>query len=293
MTITGLVNQKLLIQNEYLVAENRILRSHLPKCLLLNDPQRSTLAGIGKRMGRRALSEVSMVAKPETILSWYRRLVAQIEAAQEHWPSATCPRSRGPRCPDGERELRLGLFRFRPDGRKHSPASRHCSGTEAEPDDSAGEPTSARGRNDETSRHGVDGADGAQCSRSGIRVPANPTLCSARPRYQVLREFSIHSGGRGSEVPHPTGAQPEPERVRGALGAIRETGMSSQVSSVRRSSLRRALNEYLAHFHGERNHQGKGNVLLFPDTHSTDGDAPTIRRTARLGGLLNYYRRAA
>ena len=66
--VTGLVNQKLLLQNEYLVAENRILRSHLPKRLRLNDPQRSTLAEIGKRLGRKALSEIAIVAKPETIL---------------------------------------------------------------------------------------------------------------------------------------------------------------------------------------------------------------------------------
>jgi putative transposase len=29
--VTGLVNQQLLLQNEYLIAENRILRSHLPR----------------------------------------------------------------------------------------------------------------------------------------------------------------------------------------------------------------------------------------------------------------------
>jgi transposase InsO family protein len=58
-------------------------------------------------------------------------------------------------------------------------------------------------------------------------------------------------------------------------------------------SLRRALGEYLAHFHGERNHQGKGNVLLFPERASTNFDSPEITRTPRLGGLLNYYKRAA
>ena len=41
---TGLVNQRLLLQNEYLAVENRILRSHLPTRLRLSDPQRSTLA---------------------------------------------------------------------------------------------------------------------------------------------------------------------------------------------------------------------------------------------------------
>src|SRR5215467_3168660 len=75
--VTGIVNQRLLLQNEYLVAENRILRSHLPKRLRLSDGQRSTLAEIGKRLGRNALGEVACVAKPDTILAWYRRLIAQ------------------------------------------------------------------------------------------------------------------------------------------------------------------------------------------------------------------------
>jgi putative transposase len=74
--VTGLVNQKLLLQNEYLAAENRILRAHLPAGLRLSDPQRSTLAEIGKRLGRFALQQVACVAKPDTILAWYRRLVA-------------------------------------------------------------------------------------------------------------------------------------------------------------------------------------------------------------------------
>ena len=47
--VTGLVNQELLLNNEYLVAENRILRAHLPTRLRLSDPERSTLAEIGKR----------------------------------------------------------------------------------------------------------------------------------------------------------------------------------------------------------------------------------------------------
>ena len=37
--VTGMVNQQLLLQNEYLAAENRILRSHLPKRLRLTDEQ--------------------------------------------------------------------------------------------------------------------------------------------------------------------------------------------------------------------------------------------------------------
>lgn len=75
--VTGLVNQELLLQNEYLAAENRILRAHLPTRLRLSNPERSTLAEIGKRLGRKALAQVACVAKPDTILAWYRRLVAQ------------------------------------------------------------------------------------------------------------------------------------------------------------------------------------------------------------------------
>jgi hypothetical protein len=75
--VTGLVNQELLLRNEYLTAENRILSAHLPSRLRLSDPERSTLAEIAKRLGRKALKEIARVAKPDTILTWYRRLVAQ------------------------------------------------------------------------------------------------------------------------------------------------------------------------------------------------------------------------
>ena len=75
--VTGFVNQQLLLQNEYLVAENRILRAHLTSRLRLSDPERSTLAEIGKRLGRKALKDVACVAKPDTILAWYRRLIAK------------------------------------------------------------------------------------------------------------------------------------------------------------------------------------------------------------------------
>jgi hypothetical protein len=71
------VNQDLLLRNEYLIAENRILRGHLPMRLGLADPERVTLAEIAKRLGRKALKEVAQVAKPDTILAWYRRLIAQ------------------------------------------------------------------------------------------------------------------------------------------------------------------------------------------------------------------------
>src|SRR5437870_8311630 len=82
--VTGLVNQRLLLQNEYLVAENRILRSRFPARMRLSDPERSTLAEIGKRLGRTALQQVACVAKPDTILAWYRRLIARKFDGSQH-----------------------------------------------------------------------------------------------------------------------------------------------------------------------------------------------------------------
>ena len=58
--------------------------------------------------------------------------------------------------------------------------------------------------------------------------------------------------------------------------------------------LRRALSEYLVHFHRERNHQGKGNVLLFPLTRQSGPSSErSVRCRERLGGLLKYYHREA
>jgi hypothetical protein len=60
------------------------------------------------------------------------------------------------------------------------------------------------------------------------------------------------------------------------------------------ASLRRALGEYLTHFHHERNHQGKGNVVLFPLNRqpAPGSDRPVCCRE-RLGGLFKYYHREA
>jgi putative transposase len=82
--VTGMVNQQLLLQNEYLIAENKILRLHLPARVRLTDPQRATLAAIGKRLGRQALAHVASVAKPETILAWYRKVIAQKFDGSKH-----------------------------------------------------------------------------------------------------------------------------------------------------------------------------------------------------------------
>ena len=57
-------------------------------------------------------------------------------------------------------------------------------------------------------------------------------------------------------------------------------------------SLRRALSEFVEHYHAERNHQGRGNLLLFPRGTQICRDGP-VQCRERLGGLLCYYHQEA
>jgi putative transposase len=75
--VTGTVDQELLARNEYLAAENRILKHQLKGRLKLSDAERATLGEIGHGLGRKVLGEVATVARPDTVLAWYRKLVAR------------------------------------------------------------------------------------------------------------------------------------------------------------------------------------------------------------------------
>jgi putative transposase len=75
--MTGTVDQELLLRNEYLAAENRILRGQVKGRLKLSDAARAKLGEIGHRLGRKALGEVATAALPDTILAWYRGLIAR------------------------------------------------------------------------------------------------------------------------------------------------------------------------------------------------------------------------
>jgi putative transposase len=75
--ITGTVDQELLLRNEYLVTENRILRHQTKGRIRLSDGERKALADNGQKLGKQALQEVANILKPDTILGWHRTLVAQ------------------------------------------------------------------------------------------------------------------------------------------------------------------------------------------------------------------------
>jgi hypothetical protein len=64
--ITGTVDQELLLLNEYLVTENRMLRHQITGRVRLTDAERKTLAELGYKLGKQALAEVPTIVKPAT-----------------------------------------------------------------------------------------------------------------------------------------------------------------------------------------------------------------------------------
>jgi putative transposase len=58
-------------------------------------------------------------------------------------------------------------------------------------------------------------------------------------------------------------------------------------------ALQHALTEYTTHYHAERPHQGKGNVILMSTAHPSQSHHDRVRCHERLGGLLKYHHRDA
>src|SRR5258708_35642658 len=102
--VTGTVDQELLAWNEYLAAENRILKVQLNGRLKLSDAERGVLGEIGHRLGRKVLADVATIARPATILGWYRKLVAR---------KVDCSKARqepgGPRVNSEGEEIIIGI----------------------------------------------------------------------------------------------------------------------------------------------------------------------------------------
>jgi putative transposase len=61
---------------------------------------------------------------------------------------------------------------------------------------------------------------------------------------------------------------------------------------ISEASLRRAVREFMAHYHAERNHQGLGNRLISAERSSAPAHRPVERRV-RLGGMLSFYHYAS
>ena len=78
LLFAGWVNRQQQAVIDYLLEENRVLRAaHGPRRLRLTDDQRRRLAVKGKALGRRRLAGIVGIVTPDTILRWYRTLVAK------------------------------------------------------------------------------------------------------------------------------------------------------------------------------------------------------------------------
>jgi putative transposase len=346
--VTGMVNQQILLQNEYLVAENRILRAHLPTRLRLTDRQRSTLAEIGKRLGRKALQQVAGVARPDTILAWYRKLIAQKFDGSKY--------RRYPGRPAVGREVTELVLRVAREntawGYDRIAGALNNLGHRIS-DQTVGNILRRFGlapapkRSQQTSW--------ADFIRSHMAVLAGIDFFTVEvltwhglQTYYVL--FFLHLETRRVTVAgitrHPTEqwmvqmARNATDEIDGVFRSIRfvlhdrdtkfcasfratlrsgaveplllparspnlnafaerwvrsiKTECLSKLVLFGETSLRRATTQFLEHYHSERNHQGKANLLLFPaPVEHRASDLATIRCRERLGGLLKYYCRAA
>jgi len=78
LLVSGWVNRHQQAVIDYLLEENRVLRAaHGARRLCLTDDQRRRLAVKGKVLGRRRLADIAGIVTPDTILRWYRKLVAK------------------------------------------------------------------------------------------------------------------------------------------------------------------------------------------------------------------------
>jgi transposase InsO family protein len=347
--ITGSVDQELRLRNEYLVAENRILRQQIKGRVRLSDGERKTLAELGKRLGKQALADVASLVTPETIVAWHRKLIAQKfdGSGQRKTPGR----------PLVDAELEALVVRLAQENRSWGydrivGALKHLGYTIS--DQIVG---------NILKRHGIPPAPERKKTTTWqefIRTHLDVLVATdffttevwtaaGLVTYYVL--FFIHLASRKIHVagvtPHPdqrwmtqiarnvTMADwgvlepgqyllhdrdgkycPTFQRTIAAAGVtrvrlpprspnlnayaerwvrlVKEEALSQLILFGERS-LRHALAEYVTHFHQERPHQGRDNVVLVPasaQAQVTKRGSP-IRCRERLGGLLKYYDREA
>src|SRR6267142_943169 len=302
--VTGLVNQELLLQNEYLAAENRILRAHLPSRLQLSDPERCTLAEIGKRLGRKRLKPVACTAKPDTILAWYRRLIAR------RFDGSRCRAYPGrPRVESAMEELLVRFARENSDwgydrivgalANLGHQLSDQTVGNILRRHDIAPAPKRSQTTTwKEFIRRHMDACWMQQVARNatledtGYLKGCRYVLHDRDKKFCVDFRDTLAAGGV-SCVALPARSPNLNCYAERWVRSVKSECLSKLIL-FGESSVRRALTNFCTHYHSERNHQGKDNTLLFPraDPPGSPGRG-TVRCQERLGGLLRYYDREA
>jgi hypothetical protein len=106
--VTGLGNQALLLENEYLAAENRILHAHLPARLRRSDPELCTVAEIGQSPGESGLCRQTR-HHPGLVLAAHRPQVRWLPMRYISWPTPDFSGGGGTGGSLRPRELGVGL----------------------------------------------------------------------------------------------------------------------------------------------------------------------------------------
>jgi hypothetical protein len=86
------LNDHMRLRNEYLAAENRILRNQIDGRLRLTDSERKERAVMGAKLGKKALADIATLAQPDTILAWNRKFANQKVVTAERPKSVGRPR---------------------------------------------------------------------------------------------------------------------------------------------------------------------------------------------------------
>ena len=346
--ITGTVDQELLLCNEYLAAENRILKAQLKTPLRLTDAERMTLAEIAHRLGRKALEDVANVVKPDTLLGWYRRLIARkfdgsksrrypgrprIDDEIEQWVVRMAKENSdwgydrivGAMANLGYRlsDQTVGNILHR-NGISPAPARKRTTtwadfirvhmAVLAGTDFFSVEVLTLRGLVTyyvlffirlESRRVEVAGITQHPNEAWMKQIARNVTMdewgfldnCSylihdRDTKYcQSFRD--IVESGDVRMLPLPARSPNLNAFAERWVKSVKDECLSKLIL-FGEASLRRTLREYVVHYHVERNHQGKDNVLLFPvATKAMNHGDGSVGCKERLGGLLKYYHREA
>lgn len=346
--ITGTVDQELLLRNEYLAAENRILRAQIKGRLLLSEGEKATLAEIGHRLGREALAEVAATAKPDTILGWFRKLVAHkfdgsrfrhsvgrppvdkatealvVQMAREN-PTWGYDRIVGALANVGHRlsDQTVGNI-LRRHGIPPAPQRKHTTSWKdfirAHMDVLVGtdfftvEVLTLKGLVTYYVLFFLQ-LESRRVCLAGITPHPDQEWMEQQARNVTWEEwgFLAHSqyllhdrdgkfcpsfrevieGGNVKTLQLPARSPNLNAYAERWVRSVKQECLSKLIL-FGESSLRRALTQYLEHYHAERNHQGKENQLLFPLPRGpANKSAGAVRCKERLGGLLKYYEREA
>jgi len=345
--ISGSVDEELLLRNEYLVAENRILRDQIKGRLQLSDAERQTLAEIGKKLGKQALEEVANIVKPDTILGWHRKLAAdKFDGSDQR---------KAPGRPPIDKELEDLIVQMAKDNR--SWGYDRLAGALADlgydiSDQTIGNILKRRGlppapeRKKTTTwrefiRTHMDvlwatdffstevwtlgglvtfyvlffiKLDTREVHIAGITSSPNEAWMMQMARNLTVEEWGvlkpgqylIHDGDKKfcaafKQILDDAGVKRVPLPPRSPwlnafserwIQSVKKEALSKMILFGERS-LRHVLGEYITHYHEERPHQGKGNVILFPSTKAEPNPEGPIECRERLGGLLKYYHRKA